>query len=290
MFEKALVVTEHSSNFDIVLHSLPAFMPLGLNSCLVIQNPDPLIAHETVSSIILDLYRGNLQRQEKILAGQGITAESRELTGMLTVSDINQLIKETDCSLVVTGSATHSRLGEVMFSGAAQFLMHGCASPLLIVRLPAAPLPKEEPMQPLALTRHVLFPTDFSVHADHAFAYLQQMVAAGLGKVTLVHIQEKTRIEPHLTDRLDEFNQTDLARLAQMAEALKQAGPVEVAVELAYGSPTAEIMKIVKDREISLVVMSSQGRGWIKEIYLGSVSHNIARHSPVSVLLIPAIH
>jgi len=46
----------------------------------------------------------------------------------------------------------------------------------------------------------------------------------------------------------------------------------------------------VEDAEVKLVVMGSQGRGYVKEFFLGSVSQNIARLSPSSVLLIPTKH
>ena len=39
--------------------------------------------------------------------------------------------------------------------------------------------------------------------------------------------------------------------------------------------------------QATAVIMGSQGRGWIREIYLGNVSHSIARHASVPVLLIP---
>jgi len=35
-------------------------------------------------------------------------------------------------------------------------------------------------------------------------------------------------------------------------------------------------------------VMGSQGRGFVSESFLGSVSHQVARRSPAPVLLIPA--
>jgi len=38
-----------------------------------------------------------------------------------------------------------------------------------------------------------------------------------------------------------------------------------------------------------MVVMGSQGRGFIGEVFLGSVSHTVTRHSKVPLLLIPAI-
>ncbi|WP_372963006.1 universal stress protein [Mesotoga sp.] len=46
-------------------------------------------------------------------------------------------------------------------------------------------------------------------------------------------------------------------------------------------------MRLVEDLEVNLVVMGSQGRGYVKEFFLGSVSQNIARLCPSSVLLIP---
>jgi len=57
---------------------------------------------------------------------------------------------------------------------------------------------------------------------------------------------------------------------------------------LSYGSPSVEILNTVHERNTQLIVMGSQGRGFVKEFFLGSVSHNIARHSAASVLLIPA--
>jgi len=44
----------------------------------------------------------------------------------------------------------------------------------------------------------------------------------------------------------------------------------------------------VRDRDVQLTVMGSQGRGYVSDLFLGSVSHNVARQSVASVLLIPA--
>jgi nucleotide-binding universal stress UspA family protein len=62
-----------------------------------------------------------------------------------------------------------------------------------------------------------------------------------------------------------------------------------VRIELPYGSPKKEIVARTKRDDVSLVVMGSQGRGYLAELFLGSVSHAVARHSEVPVLLIPAI-
>jgi len=36
-------------------------------------------------------------------------------------------------------------------------------------------------------------------------------------------------------------------------------------------------------------VMGSQGRGFIGEVFLGSVSHQVVRRAPVPVLLVPTL-
>ena len=100
---------------------------------------------------------------------------------------------------------------------------------------------------------------------------------------------KKERIEKCLKDRLAEFNEIDQTRLERLKARLINIGAREVNIEIPYGSTTREILREVNNNPYSLVVMGSQGRGFISEVFLGSVSHNIVRKAPVPVLLVPAI-
>ena len=53
------------------------------------------------------------------------------------------------------------------------------------------------------------------------------------------------------------------------------------------GHPIPAILEILKAQDISLIVLGTQGKGFIKEIFLGSVAHTVARLAPCPVLLIP---
>ena len=138
-------------------------------------------------------------------------------------------------------------------------------------------------------TKHVLFPTDFSDNAEKAFEEVKQLAANGVHRVTLLHVQDKTKIDRHLKQRLEEFNRIDQERLERLRDELTRQGATSVDIEIPYGSPTQEILRLAAEDEDTLIVMGGQGRGFIREVFLGSVSHNVARYAAVPVLIVPPI-
>ncbi len=137
--------------------------------------------------------------------------------------------------------------------------------------------------------RHILFPTDFSDNAEHAFLHLEHIVRETGSRVTLLHVQDKTRIARHLEHRLEEFNRMDAERLEGMKLRLEQCGARAVEMEIPYGSPTQIILERARGNDFSLILMGSQGRGFIKEVFLGSVANHVARLAPLPVWFVPAV-
>lgn len=175
-----------------------------------------------------------------------------------------------------------------MLGGVAYGVINTSTKPVLVV--PVEKEGEENTCKPVSRSRfgvHVLFPTDFSEMDDNAFAYVKQLVADGVGKITLVHVQDKAKLK-HLKERLDEFNERDQGRLEEMEQALMKKGAPRIDIEVCYGVPSQEIVRLVEERDAQLVVMATQGRGFVGELVLGSVSHNVARRSVAPVLMIPA--
>ncbi|MFA7019097.1 MAG: universal stress protein, partial [Sphaerochaetaceae bacterium] len=138
------------------------------------------------------------------------------------------------------------------------------------------------------VTQHILFATDFSPGAQGVSLYLEQLLATGTVKeVTLLHVQDRSRIEPHLVDRIDEFNKTDKERLQELKGRLEAGSDVSVTPKLVYGDPHTEVMREITESGATMVMMGTQGRGFFKELFVGSVSQFVARRSPIPVLLIP---
>ncbi|MGR8979817.1 MAG: universal stress protein [Gammaproteobacteria bacterium] len=227
-----------------------------------------------------------LQEQKQILEQMGFATEIEVLLGFPDY-EINRLAREKNASLIAVHMTSESLIDDAFVGGVAYEVIQHAEKPVLVMKAKTAhgqcELACEE------ILSHVIHPTDFSDNAERAFAYVEKLVESGCKKVTLLHVQERERIDKYLKDRLDEFNQIDRARLERLRQRLLDKGAADVRIEIPYGSSTQEILRVVAENGYSMIVMGSQGRGFISEVFLGSVSHNIVRKAPVPVLLVPAV-
>lgn len=287
MFSKMLVATDLSEASHRAICALGNLKHLGTREAYLVH----VFNIRDVGSLadrLMELAKPSFDRQRKTLEGMGYKVTAKMVLGLPQI-EINRQADEHDCSLVVVGSTGGTMASEILLGGVASAVIHSATRPVLLLRLRL----KDEkgtpcdayPFDPL---EHVLFPTDFSDNAERAFAYVEKIAECGARRITLLHVQDQARIEKHLKHKLDEFNETDKARLNRLKDDLAKHGVKDVRIELPYGSPKQEVLNRIRKGDISLVVMGSQGRGFFGEMLLGSVSHAVARHSTAPVLLIPA--
>jgi len=138
-----------------------------------------------------------------------------------------------------------------------------------------------------SLLRHVLFPTDFSEIGQRAGEFVELLATKGIGQVTLLNTLDVPGHEayPEGYQEIAEGAARDL--LAQWKQRLLKAGVPIVHDRFDPGHPLPAILQALESQEISLIVMGTQGRGFITELFLGSVAHNVSRLATCPVLLIP---
>jgi nucleotide-binding universal stress UspA family protein len=191
-------------------------------------------------------------------------------------------------SLIIIGSHGKSRWREGVlgtFSGA---VLHNIQFPLLVL-----PVSVGESQKPCCLWHcrelldHLLFPTDFSQTAAEAMCYLELLAPRGVNRVTLLHALQKppgTATDPKATGEAAAVARNFLDLLQGRLEA---AGVPEVLTRVAVGHPVSVILEVLKTTDISMILLGTQGKGFIAEISVGSVAHNISRFAPCPLLLIP---
>jgi nucleotide-binding universal stress UspA family protein len=281
--KNAILGSDLSAASDQIIENAREFKLLGIEKIILVyvvnrRNVDDFSISDKNATQV------KLKKQQNRLISFGFEAETRIAEGPPAL----ELMKEAkicNAGLVILGSRGNSLTSQTIGATASETLHH-MKCPVLIMVFDKE---EERKMQLLhkSLNRHILFATDFSDFSENAFQVLKNQVTSA-DQLTLMHIQDVARISKHLEDKLEEFNKIDTARLERMKEEFNHVHPeTKVRIALDYGHPKQLIPRFIKNNEVTLTVMGSQGRGYIGEFFLGSVSLRVARHADSNLLIIP---
>jgi nucleotide-binding universal stress UspA family protein len=311
MFKKMIVASELTKGESEVVRCLKGFRNLGTEKILLLRCLNTYDMEAKTSSIITDVFEENFQKQKNMLEGMGFEVETRVVAGVIR-KEINRIAEEEDYSIIAAGSAKHTMLGEALFGGVAHELLNSARKPLLLIRIPdGADKMEDGAMEGCDMIKNILFATDFSPNSRKAFDFLKRMAESGAKRFTVVHVMGEAHVSEGIPHRQVDLGsaemrnemlgvqstneawfrkqgEEDMKKLEELKSELKVAEDVQVEVELLTGKPAAEIKGFAEGNGITLVVMGSQGSGLVRETAIGSVSRELVRKIPSSVLLIPA--
>lgn len=141
--------------------------------------------------------------------------------------------------------------------------------------------------------KHIVVTTDFSSLADRALPPAAELAQRLGAKLTLVHSLGGEQPPKPIPDapyykvaqRLWEAD-AELEKEARLALEERAHG-LAVAAEVAIvrGDPVKAVVDWAAAHGVDLVVISSAGRTGVKRALLGSVAEEMARRSPVPVLI-----
>jgi nucleotide-binding universal stress UspA family protein len=286
MWNPIVVATDLSPASDQFLSCLRGLRPMGARR-LILVHALGLRHLDELKYRLIPVVEPKLAEQKRLLEDQGFEVEPVIASGIPSW-EISLAAQEAGASLIVIGSHGATLAREVLLGSVALEVIHRATIPVLLLHLR---MTEEAPSRCEAvchdLHEHVLFPTDFSERSRHAFQQVEQLVQAGTRRVTLLHVQDQSRIAGHLDQKREQFDRIDRERLEQLADRLKALGAQEVSLTLPYGMPKQQIVQFVEQGDCSLIVMGTQGRGYFGELLLGSVAHHVARKAVVPTMLSP---
>ena len=290
MFKKILFATDISKASDAVLSCGNGLKNLGAEEVILFYALG--VRHiESLKFVLKEMAEPALLRQKKMLEDQGLNVKL-EIAPGIPSEEINKYAEANNISLIVIGTHGETAAQHILFriGGVTSEILHSHKKPILVVRTKVTEVNGEKCVELSCedFDKNIMYVTDFSETSFRAFTYLEKMVESGAKKITLLHVQDKTRIDNHLKNKLDEFNRIDFERLEMRKKVLLEKGAEDVQIKIPYGIPTKEILDEAK-KDYSLIVMGSQGRGFVEEIFIGSVSHNVVRNANISVILVPAL-
>ncbi|MCK9375340.1 MAG: universal stress protein [Syntrophobacterales bacterium] len=228
-----------------------------------------------------------LAAQRRVLEARGLEVIIETPIGLPGFS-LNEVAHKYDASMIIIGSHGKSRWREGVLGTFSSAVLHNAQFPLLVL-----PVAVEDGQPPSCLWRcselldHLLFPTDFSQTAAEALCYLELLALRGVHRVTLLHALHPPTGQFSEPKAADEAAAVARNFLDVLKGRLEAAGVLDVKTRVSVGHPVPVILDVLQTSDISLLVLGTQGKGFIAELYLGSVAHNISRFAPCPILLIP---
>ncbi|CAH1780853.1 unnamed protein product [Owenia fusiformis] len=137
----------------------------------------------------------------------------------------------------------------------------------------------------------VIIPVDGSTHSEHAFDWYNTYLHKSGNKVVILHVYD-AKI-PTSQSHLETLNgiiaqdQTHVKVITDKYKKKMKDAKKSGEVNSVKGSPGEVIIKQAKEKNASMIVMSSRGMGSLRRTILGSVSDYVIHHSDVPVMVVP---
>lgn len=142
--------------------------------------------------------------------------------------------------------------------------------------------------------RTILLPTDFSDCANYALSYATSLARQFSAKIICVHVVEPIvpavgytgMAEPlpiaDISEQLEDSAERELPKIA----GCEECQGIEVEDVMAHGEAASEIVRVAKEHEVDLIVISSHGRTGFGRMLFGSTAESVVRHAHCPVLVV----
>ncbi len=284
MFEKVLFPTDFSAYAKKTLECVAGFP--GARDVILFHVVEEARSPRGGGEIGDTFYRAgeNFLREEKRYL-ENLSRNLRVTTAVKTSSDTAGAIIETagekGVSLIVIGARGNSLVEGILLGSVSMAVLRRSRTNVLIMRHKIIEDMKAKTYAmfcPMILLR-VLCPVDFSTYSEHAIDLLSTM--KGVGEVILLHVVSKGETETEI----EEASRTADTRIGSIRDSLAAKG-IKARTIVRRGSPSREITGIADEEDVSVIWMSSHGKGWFRELLLGSTAYTVAMNAKRPVMII----
>lgn len=184
-----------------------------------------------------------------------------------------------NAALVVIGSTGAGRLSRLFLGSTAAQVLQKCEQPVVVVR-----------EQDDAAGQRVVAGVDTSAASERALSFAYEFAARLRANLVAVHAWSDVPLDVLLRERSVDFEvMQGHARMvvAQALNRLAQEHPdVPTRTVVASERPTDALVEEAEGAE--LLVVGSHGRGPVRRVLLGSVSHAVVQEAPCPVAVVRA--
>jgi nucleotide-binding universal stress UspA family protein len=226
-----------------------------------------------------------LRSAEERLEARGFEVDGKVLQGRPGAAILEE-IDEVGYEVTVVGAGNRSRLGRLLLGSVSTKVLHASPTSVLVVHRIAE---RTEPSR-------VLFGTDGSADADVALAQITGFFDPPSCQIKVLavaeHLMPKVSFPiPRLAyataaptpEQEGEWIAAALEPAEQAAEKLRSAG-FRAEAQAVLGAPAQRLLADADNTQADIVVVGSRGLGAIERATIGSVSDQVVREAPATLV------
>lgn len=283
MFETVLVPTDFSKYSQKVLECVGGLPGVKKVVLLNVIGPSDPLARVWDPGARLEEAKEKLAEQAKFVEAQGLEVEQRAepmLEGNI-FRKVQAVSDEEGVSLVVMGARGKGFVENIFLGNVAKNTLRYGDKHLLLMRYKMLEGGEDLEEYCSMITAKVLCPTDFSEPSEEAINLVKGM--EGVHEVVLLHVISSGESQEHVDAKTKEAEEKLNATKAEF-----EAAGIKASVQVVVGSPAEAIIEAAEKEDVSLVAMSSHGKGWVKQFIVGSVAYEVSKNGTRPVLVVRA--
>jgi len=293
MFRKILYPTAFETFYPEVLGCITNLKRVGTEEIVLLhviyasQLPQ---VHEGYVLKLADglrrILRSKMDDAHRIVEAAGLRPTIRIELGV-PHQEILKVGAEEKVDMIVCARERKGALGEIFIGSITDRVIRYGSTPVYVPKCPDIFGPHRPAAEAFCRDpfRRILYPTDWSECAREALDYIKGMKDAGVSEVVVAHVMDEKAMKLQPEEKFKEFERVDKEKLAEVKKELENEG-FKVKTVLRVGNPRAEVIRMAREEDVSLIVMGSHGKGRMEGILWGSVSRNTAEYSERPILVI----
>jgi nucleotide-binding universal stress UspA family protein len=215
---------------------------------------------------------------KKRLKDTGIKVETEVAVGRLHES-FDSAAKKINADMLVLGFMSHA-----LRRSSSEKLIKGLQMPMLVIRGEKAETDRIGSVK----IRRILCPTDFSEASKKALKIARELKDIFSAELDVIYVLqnyilkkkiEKLKNRDKIIQELFEDTRENLKKILSDYD-IEKTGTID------EGEPDKRIVSFSEENDIDLIVMGARGLGFIKGIFIGSVTDTVLKSSPCPVLVI----
>ena len=136
--------------------------------------------------------------------------------------------------------------------------------------------------------KKVLYLTAFEEFSRDVLGCLTNFKNLGTEEIVLLHVIYSSQLpqvhEGYVLRLADALRHLLNAKMTEAANIVDAAG-IKVKKRIELGVPYQEILRVAEDEKVSLIVAGRERKGFLGEIFVGSITDKIIRHGTMPVYI-----